>query len=300
MSNVPMTTFQMPQLDEHDQQLLQAVLAQARQGVSHELSSLMLGPQQLGFLSHQQAQDLAAWLPVVPGPDGWRWQAESITPVERSKQLRVAALALREAGHIKGWRDEEYASWGAVDVPGEAGVDELFRLERAAFRYFGFRSHAVHVNGFTPEGRVWRAQRAWTKATDPGMGDNLAAGGLAAGESVLSCAWRELHEEAGLVPDQLVSLTFVGSIVTERMEREGWHSESLQVFNALLQPDVTPINRDGEVQSFSCLTPAEVIDALRRYAWTVDAACAMALGWFAVQRDSSFSSLSNLIHKEAM
>jgi 8-oxo-dGTP pyrophosphatase MutT (NUDIX family) len=284
-----MTTFQMPPLDGHDQQLLQAVLAQARQGVPHELASLMLGPRQLGFLLHQRAQELAAWLPVVPDPDGWRWQAEFLTPVERSAQLRVAALALREAGHITGWRDEDYASWGTVDVPGEAGVDELFRLERAMFRYFGFRSHAVHINGFTPDGCVWSAQRAWTKATDPGMGDNLAAGGLAAGESLLSCAWRELREEAGLVPDHLVSLSFVGSIVTERMEHEGWHSESLQVFNALLKPDVTPINLDGEVHSFSCLGPAEVMDALRRRAWTVDAACAMALGWRAVQRDSRFS-----------
>ena len=284
MSNFLMTPFRMPTLDEHDQQLLRTVLAQARQGVPLELSPLFLGHQPLGFLSPQHAQGLATWLPVVVEPGGWRWQAQSLSPVERSAQLREAALALRGAGHITGWRDEHYASWGTVDVPGQAGVDELFRLERAAFRYFGFRSHAVHINGFTPEGGVWSAQRAWTKATDPGMGDNLAAGGLAAGESVISCAWRELREEAGLMPDQLDSLTFVGSIVTERLEPEGWHSESLQVFNARLKPGVTPINLDGEVQAFSCLAPAEVLDALRRQAWTVDAACAMALGWSALQR----------------
>ena len=278
-----MISYPLPSLDAHSQQVFQAVLAQSRQPLSTGLSPLLLGDQALGFLGPEQVHGVTTWLPLRPTPDGWRWQAESLSPVERSTQLRRAALALRAAGHITGWRDEDYASWGTVDAPGEAGVDELFRLERAAFRYFGFRSHVVHINGFTPEGRIWSAQRAWTKATDPGMGDNLAAGGLSAGESVIACAWRELKEEAGLVPDQLVSLSWIGSIVTERMEPEGWHSESLQVFNALLKPGVTPNNRDGEVQAFSCLSPAEVVEALHHHAWTVDAACAMALGWFAWQ-----------------
>lgn len=270
-----------------DWQWLQTMLTQARQPAPPGLSVLKLEALPLGLLVPHHVQLITPWLSVIPTAEGWSWQAARLSPEERSEQLYLATLALRESGHITGWRDEQYASWGLVDAPGQAGVDELFRLERAAFRFFGFRSHAVHINGFTPQGDVWSAQRARTKTTDPGMGDNLAAGGLTAGESVLSCAWRELQEEAGLAPDQLESLTYVGSIVTERMEREGWHSESLQVFNALLKPGVTPINQDGEVQAFSCLTPAEVLKALRRQQWTVDAACAMALGWTAVQRIST-------------
>jgi hypothetical protein len=39
------------------------------------------------------------------------------------------------------------------------------------------------------------------------------------------------------------------------------------------------VNQDGEVESFSCLTPADVLAALRHNIWTHDAASAMALAW---------------------
>ena len=270
-----------PPLEKRDQQYLQELLAQARQAAPGDWLPLTLGSRPLGLISPDRAEALRSWLPLERQERRWRWKANHLGSQERSDQLRKAADRLREAGWITGWRDEAYASWGTVDVPGEAGLLELFRLERAAFRFFGFRSHAVHINGLTHDGRVWRAQRAWTKATDPGMGDNLAAGGLAAGESVWSCAWRELQEEAGLTRDHLVSFSYVGTVVTERLEREGWHSESLQVFNAVLKPSAEPINCDGEVESFACLTPAEVIDSMRQQIWTLDAACAMALAWSA-------------------
>jgi len=270
-----------PSINPSDQHHLQEVLAQARQPVPDGWLPLHLGSRPLGLISSERAMVLSSWLPLVKHRWGWEWQAEHLTAKARSEQLRWAACALRDAGMISGWRHEAYASWGTVDVPGDVDTHELFRLERAAFRHFGFRSHAVHVNGFTQDGRVWRAQRAWTKATDPGMGDNLAAGGLAAGETVMSCAWRELQEEAGLTPSDVASLTYVGSIVTERLEPEGWHSESLQVFNAVLTPGTQPVNQDGEVQSFSCLTPDEVMESLRQQVWTVDASCAMALAWCA-------------------
>lgn len=274
-----MTRFVIPSSDVCMQSFFQWVWSHGHQDLPKELSLLSLGQQPLGRISEQQAQRLGTWLHLQPVPDGWSWQAESISPLVRSAQLRLAALALSEEGLIPGWRDEDYASWGTVDVPGEPGEGELFRLERAAFRYFGFRSHAVHINGFTPEGAIWRAQRAWTKPTDPGLGDNLAAGGLAAGESVWSCAWREMREEAGLLPQDVSSLTYVGSMVTQRKVPEGWHSESLQVFNAVLMPGVTPSNQDGEVQAFDCLSAEEVMSTIRQQTWTVDAACAMALGW---------------------
>ena len=281
-----------PPLEKRDHLYLQEVLAQSRQAAPDGWWPLTLGAQPLGLISPDRVEALGAWLPLAKQERGWRWPAEHLDSQTRSDQLRQAADGLRQAGWITGWRDEAYASWGTVDMPGEAGVMELFRLERAAFRFFGFRSHAVHINGLTHDGRVWRAQRAWTKATDPGMGDNLAAGGLTAGESVLSCAWRELQEEAGLSRDQVASFSYVGTVVTERMEREGWHSESLQVFNAVLQPSAEPINRDGEVESFACLTPAEVIDSMRHQVWTLDAACAMALAWRAGEGNPDHASLA--------
>ena len=195
----------------------------------------------------------------------------------RSHLLGVAARALNERGLIHGWRDEDYASWGTVDQPGLPGEQEWFRLERSMFRYMGLRSHAVHVNGFASDGGIWRARRALTKAVDPGLFDNLAAGGLAAGETVLTCAWRELYEEAGLGPEHIARLEPLGTVLTERMEPQGWHSESLTVFNAWLKPGVQPVNQDGEVMQFDRVDWSDILHDWRQHRWTMDAACVMAL-----------------------
>jgi 8-oxo-dGTP pyrophosphatase MutT (NUDIX family) len=273
-----------------DRQQLQEVLERAQAAPPQDWLILTLGHQDLGLISNERALAAAPLLPLVQKGPRLFWMAEGEGCEGRTEQLRLAAQALRESGWISGWRDEAYASWGTVEQPGTIGVNELFRMERAAFRFFGFRSHAVHVNGFTPDGQVWRARRAMSKATDPGMCDNLAAGGLSAGESVLSCAWRELHEEAGLTPKELMSLTHVGSIVTQRLEPEGWHSESLQVFNAVLKPGVTPVNQDGEVARFERLSVPEVMDSVRRGLWTPDAACAMAMGGLLLETPNKSSA----------
>jgi 8-oxo-dGTP pyrophosphatase MutT (NUDIX family) len=155
---------------------------------------------------------------------------------------------------------------------------EWFRLERAAFRFFGLRSHAVHINGFTPDGRMWCARRALSKATDPGRLDNLAAGGLAADETIFQCAVRELGEEAGLGPPLAQHIQRVGRITTAREEPEGWHDETLWVFNLYVPEAVVPHNTDGEVSEFVCLTPAEVMQRIRAADFSKDAACVIAQG----------------------
>lgn len=48
---------------------------------------------------------------------------------------------MRDAGLIKGWRDEIYPLGQAFDAP------PALLLERAAAPYFGMRSYGVHVNG---------------------------------------------------------------------------------------------------------------------------------------------------------
>ena len=123
------------------------MLAQARQAAPDDWWLLTLGSQPLGLISPDRVEALRSWLPLERQDGRWRWQAHHLGCHARSEQLRQASDKLREAGWITGWRNEAYASWGTVDVPGEAGVKELFRLERAAFRFFGFRSHAVHING---------------------------------------------------------------------------------------------------------------------------------------------------------
>jgi hypothetical protein len=48
---------------------------------------------------------------------------------------------MRDAGAIRGWRDELYPLGAAFDAP------PSLLVERAAAPYFGMRSYGVHVNG---------------------------------------------------------------------------------------------------------------------------------------------------------
>jgi 8-oxo-dGTP pyrophosphatase MutT (NUDIX family) len=123
--------------------------------------------------------------------------------------------------------------------------------------------------------------RALSKATDPGRIDNLAAGGLGAGESVLGCAIRELHEEAGLRAELAGQVQPAGRLVTRRREPQGWHDEALLVYNLLLPAGVEPRNLDGEVSGFLCLSPDEAM--ARQSEMTEDAAGVLAQGVLALR-----------------
>ena len=238
-----------------------------------------MGADPLGWVQSQHVSSLQRALQGVGSVSGglW-WDGHKRLPAQRSQDLALAAIALRDQGLIRGWRDECYSYWGAISHDPDVAQPEWFRLERAAFRFFGLRSHAVHINGFTPDGRMWCARRALSKATDPGRLDNLAAGGLAADETILQCAVRELGEEAGLGPSLAQHIQSVGRITTARTEPEGWHDESLLVFNLCVPEAVVPHNTDGEVSAFVCLTPAEVMQRIKAADFSKDAACVIAQG----------------------
>jgi 8-oxo-dGTP pyrophosphatase MutT (NUDIX family) len=243
-----------------------------------------MGTEPIGWLQAQHVPALQGALPGVSSAPGVvRWDAQHLSPAQRSQALALAAQRLREQGLIRGWRDECYSHWGAISHDPDPALPEWFRLERSAFRFFGLRSHAVHINGFTPDGRMWCARRALSKATDPGRLDNLAAGGLAAGEGILLCAVRELYEEAGIVPSLAHQVQRAGRITTARSEVEGWHDETLLVFNLLLPDGVVPHNTDGEVSGFECLSPAEVMARIRMADFSEDAACVVAQGVLSAQ-----------------
>jgi ADP-ribose pyrophosphatase YjhB (NUDIX family) len=115
----------------------------------------------------------------------------------------------------------------------------------------------------------------------PGLLDNLAAGGLTAGESPLTTALRELAEEASLHLPNPGRLRGSGVIRTQRHVPQGWHDEQLLVFTLHLSERETPINADGEVQEFKRLSPGEVVSCMQSGLFTVDACASLAqsLAW---------------------
>ena len=173
---------------------------------------------------------------------------------------------MRLGGFIPGWRNEEF-SW--VDQNGH----EYFRLERAAFRTFGLRSMASHINGYTKAGSIWLGRRSESKATDPGRLDNLASGGIAADETPLVNARRELWEEAGVPPQIAAHLAPAGRIHMRRpIPGRGFHDEQLYVYDLELADNFIPTNHDGEVSGFIEISLAEAAARILADEFTSDAA----------------------------
>ena len=271
------------QLDTADEQYVLGLLSSAQEPwPTHWQAWYLRGIKEpLGLLAPERAQALSvampAHLPLVQTEQGWVWCAEAASCDERSEVLQNLAHDLYRKEHITGWRHEAYACWGWLDTPWPYAHPELFRLERAAFRYFGLRSHAAHVHGITPDGRMWCGRRALNKATDPGLLDNLAVGGLPADEQPLQCALREVWEEAGLVQSVNDFSSQAQVVLTERPVAEGWHSERIFVYTLPLTHAQHPSNRDGEVSEFLCLSVTEVMHRIRSGEFTPDAACAIAI-----------------------
>lgn len=186
----------------------------------------------------------------------------------RALSISLAKLAdrMKQGGFIQGWRHEEFA-W--VDQDGHA----YFQLERSAFRTFGFRSMATHVNGYTKSGHLWLGRRSENKSTDPGQLDNLAAGGIAADETPWVCTRRELWEEAG-VPAQISDqIAPVGRIHMRRpIPNRGFHDEQLYIYDLELLDSFVPTNHDGEVSGFIEIPISEAAARILADEFTSDAA----------------------------
>jgi 8-oxo-dGTP pyrophosphatase MutT (NUDIX family) len=191
-------------------------------------------------------------------------------PLELSKSLSNIADQMRQGGFIPGWRNEDFA-W--IDQDGH----EYFRLERSAFRAFGFRSMATHINGYTKAGNLWFGRRSETKSTDPGRLDNLAAGGIGADETPWVNARRELWEEAG-VPSQISDqIEPIGRIHMRRtIPGRGFHDEQLYIYDLELADNFVPTNHDGEVSGFIEISLSEAAARILADEFTSDAALVTA------------------------
>ncbi|QKM61535.1 NUDIX hydrolase [Polynucleobacter arcticus] len=187
-------------------------------------------------------------------------------PLALSGSLAKLADRMHQGGFIPGWRKEDFA-W--IDENGH----EYFRLERSAFRTFGFRSMATHINGYTKAGNLWLGRRSETKATDPGRLDNLAAGGIGADETPWVNARRELWEEAGVPPQISDQIEPIGRIHMRRpIPGRGFHDEQLYIYDLELAENFVPTNHDGEVSSFIEISLSEAAARILADEFTGDAA----------------------------
>lgn len=212
-----------------------------------------------------RAQTVLAAAGDGAAPDGvWDIGRRLAPGAALDERLRAAADALREAGCLPGWRNE------LLDVLD--GERLLGRIERAAMRPLGMLTRAVHLNAWTPDGRLWIARRALTKSTDPGLWDTLV-GGLAGSDETLDEALvRECGEEAGLDPHDIAHrspLRVIGRVHSRLPE--GYQVEDLLTSDCVLDERVRPANRDGEVMEIRSAPVSEVLDMVDAGLFTQEA-----------------------------
>lgn len=196
------------------------------------------------------------------GMEGW----EVIGTLTAS--LAELAFALRDAGAAHAWRHEQLA---VTDTQGRT----LGTVERAVVRPLGITTFAVHLAGYSPDGRHWLQQRSLTKANDPGLWDTLMGGMVPASDTLQQALERETWEEAGLRLDQLSDLRHGGRISTRRPTgdgRGGYVVEHIDWYRCTVPDGVAPANQDGEVAQFQLMDGKQVLNGLQRDEFTTEAA----------------------------
>ncbi|MBN3850708.1 DUF4743 domain-containing protein [Paraburkholderia sp. Ac-20342] len=232
-----------------------------------------IGAEQVGWIREHDVPLLARW------PDVFEIASDAVTLAAAfdTVDLRSAALAsvigaLAADGRIPGWRNETYAIRNAFDAP------PLAYIERAASRFFGTMTYAVHLNGIVEYAdgapQLWIARRSETKATDPGMLDNVVAGGIGWGFGIGETIVKECWEEAG-IPAEIASRAIAGRTahVLQSLP-EGTQAEQIFIYDLALPADFAPRNQDGEVGEHRLARIDEVARWVEEGALTVDASLA--------------------------
>jgi 8-oxo-dGTP pyrophosphatase MutT (NUDIX family) len=229
--------------------------------------------EQVGWIRTSDVPLLARWPDVFAIDRARVTLASTFNTVDlRSAALGSVIGALAADGRIPGWRNETYAIRNAFDAP------PLAYIERAASRFFGTMTYAVHLNGVVEyedsAPQLWIARRSDTKATDPGMLDNVVAGGIGWGFGVEATIIKECWEEAG-IPEEIAARSVAGRTahVLQSLP-EGTQAEQIFIYDLALPADFAPRNQDGEVGEHRLARIDEAARWIEEGAMTVDASLA--------------------------
>jgi 8-oxo-dGTP pyrophosphatase MutT (NUDIX family) len=232
-----------------------------------------IAEERVGWIRRADVSELKPWPDVFEVTEtAVRLSATFNTLESRSAALGAVIGMLAADGRIPGWRNETYAIRNTFDA------EPLAFIERAASRFFGTMTYAVHLNGVVEEPgqapELWIARRSETKATDPGMLDNVVAGGIGWGMGIEETLVKECWEEAGMPPDLAANATRGRVFYVLQSLPEGTQAEQIYVFDLTLPADFAPRNQDGEVGEHRLARISEAARWIEEGSMTVDASLA--------------------------
>jgi 8-oxo-dGTP pyrophosphatase MutT (NUDIX family) len=232
-----------------------------------------IGDERVGWIRRTDVDALRRWPDVFEIDEAAVRLNPSLADVNaRSAALGAVIGALYAEGRIPGWRDETYAVRNDFDAP------PLAFIERAASRFFGTMTYAVHLNGIVKyrdkAPQLWIARRSETKATDPGMLDNIVAGGIGWGFELMPTLVKECWEEAGMSAALAQTAERGRTFHVLQSLPEGTQAEQIFVYDVFLSPDFAPRNQDGEVGEHRLARIEDVARWIEEGELTVDASLA--------------------------
>lgn len=209
-----------------------------------------------GWISPSFAADLLAY------PEVFQQYGSEITlcsglqaPKQRTQALDQVMWSLHQQGVIDTWVDERYPVCLGYQQPA------ILEVERAAASYLGIKSFGIHVNGLVEKADgiyVWIGTRTSRKPFWPGKLDQMVAGGLPVGLSLLDNLIKEAQEEANIPADLAKQAQAVSALHYRQSLSRGLENSSLFIYDLWLPADFQPENTDGEVEQFQLIPLAEL------------------------------------------
>lgn len=252
--------------------LLNGFIERATQTPIQGSLPLFIGGERCGWLFPGAAQALSGFQGVELSSNSAHFGENLPSGELLNALLAEIALRLRTAGCTPGWRNELLDVWAQDKDPLTIPPKRVAAIERGVMRPLGLMTQAVHLSGWSEDGRLWVARRALTKATDPGMWDTLVGGLVGNLEAPEFALERESDEEAGLDAPDIVARTPLRTIAhMKRRLPEGFQMEAVLTCECVLAPHVKPSNRDGEVMEIQLLDTETLYKLLKEDAFTLEA-----------------------------
>jgi len=184
-----------------------------------------------------------------------RLSPELDTAEKRTEAVAPVMKKLYETGVIDSWVGEQYS------ISTEFNGSSSMLLERAAVAFLGVQGYGIHVNGLVRKAEgifIWVAVRSKSKPFWPGQLDQIVAGGQPEGISLMDNLIKEAAEEASISKEVAQSAQLVGEIQYRSQTHRGLNNDGIFAYDLWLDETFTPVNTDGEVDSFQLMPLEEV------------------------------------------
>lgn len=220
-----------------------------------------VGGDRVGYLRRSFAAHLKRWPQVFRvTPDRVTWVSPLPGFEDRNRAMGDVLAELDEDGIVAYRHGEMYP------VTRGDRSRALLLIDRACAPYFGVRAFGQHMNGCVHDGeglRMWVARRAADRRVYPLRLDQLAAGGLPWGMTLVDNLRKECREEANIPKDLADRARPVGAVTYCRDSERGLKPDVIYCYDLELPPDFAPRCTDGEVAAFHLWPVEQVMETVR-------------------------------------